>query len=138
MLEQGIQANFPEPRLKATGCHFFALLKYLEIEQGFFVRDNDHIIEIFNKALENGYMDNVCNVLNAPELLNMILQKPFYGIYHRDLKERSDARNLYIVRLVRKDGTHFMCEYKGFTFDPMPINRPAAATWNLDSYRYLI
>ena len=84
-MKQGIQSNFPDPDLKAAGCHYFALMKYLEIKHGVLF-STEELVDIFQEALRKkltgfsphdnlrGVGDN-CNVLDAPGLLNMVLNK---------------------------------------------------------------
>ena len=145
-MKQGIQTNFPDADLKAAGCHYFALMKYLEIKHGV-IFSLENLTNYFKAALKEGTMgfspadklrgvgDN-CNVLDAPGLLNMVLKEKVYTKYQRDIKTRPDD-DLCIVRLVKPGITHFITDYKGMTFDPLNPMRAAALTYTVDSYRIL-
>ena len=147
MMKQGIQTVFPNADLRAAGCHYFALMKYLEIKHGVSFTD-EKLIMYFEKALEAGFMgydphdglrgvgDN-CNVLNAPALLNMVLDKKVYSEYRRNIMSRPDVP-LCIRRLVNPNYTHFIVDIHGATWDPLDPVRTAAATYRIDSYRILL
>ena len=148
MMEQGIQANFPNEDLREAGCHYFALMKYLEIKQGIEFTYKS-LITYFYEALKAGYTgydpndkkrgvgDN-CNVLDAPALLNMVLAKNVYSEYRRNLMNRPENTPFCIQRLVKPGYTHFILDVYGATYDPLDPQRPAAATYRIDSYRILL
>jgi len=151
MIRPGIQATFPVETLRKYGCHFFSLLKYFE-EAHQVELTTDEIISIFNetsvlvtyidwRGVERPVIDiHGADVYDAVVFMNYLCkryEKIFrYSKYIRDLKDRPDVR-LCIHRLVRPNGTHFLFDKDGEIFDPMPPDRPAAATWTLDSYRIL-
>ena len=147
MMEQGIQTNFPNKDLQEAGCHYFVLMKYLEIKHGIEFTYKS-LMTYFYEALKAGYMgydpndkkrgvgDN-CNVLDAPALLNMVLDKKVYSEYRRNIMNRPE-KDICIQRLVKPGYTHFLLDVHGATYDPLDPYRPAAATYRIDSYRILL
>ena len=149
MMRQGIQTNFPNEELREAGCHYFVLMKYLEIKHGKIFND-EKLTLYFENLLEAGVMgydpkDNKrgigdkCNVLNAPAMLNMVLDKNVYSEYRRNIMNRPDNTLFCIQRLVKPDYTHFLLDVYGIgTYDPLDPLRPAASTYRVDSYRILL
>ena len=133
-MRQGIQTNFKQPDLRTYGCHFFVLMKYLEVIHGIEFTD-EKLSGIFEAAIEAGLMDRKCNVLDAVRLLNYVIDEERYSRYIRDLKEPPEG--ICVIRLVKPGYTHFLLRFNGEIWDPLTPDRPAALTYTIDSYRVI-
>ena len=136
MMQQGIQSTFPNDELKAAGCHFFVLMKWLEVvEHEEF--DNGRLIDLYDTSIDLNLMDHACNVLDAVKVVNIAMGCIGYKRYCKDMKEIPPV-DPYIIRLVKPNYTHFLLYHQGKTWDPLVPDRPAASTYSIDSYRVLL
>ena len=136
-MREGLQSNFPHPVLQRFGCYFFILMKWLTLRNGKQLNDQD-LIAIFEEAGRRGILNPENSFIQRPvDLMNLALG--FNG--YRDLLWNVDLPpdGTAIVRLVRPaergGGTHFIIKINGQPWDTLDPTRPAAATWNFDSYR---
>ena len=135
-MKQGIQSGFPHPALRASGCYFFALMKWLEVKNGMDFTDGD-LIRIYETAGRKGMLNpNNAFINDAAAVLNLALGKNAYRDVRRDLRE-PPADGTAIRRLVRNNGreTHFTVQISGVEWDSLDPARPAAKTWAFDSFR---
>jgi len=135
-MREGIQTNFPNEVLRQFGCHFFVLMKWLEVKHGMRFSD-DNLISIFETAAAAGFIRNDnAFVLNDAALINHALGFNAYMAILRDLRE-APADGTAIRRLVRgtKGETHFTLQIEGIEWDTLDPARPAAKTWSFHSFR---
>ena len=135
IMEEGIQTNFPHEVLRRFGCHFFLLMKWLEVKHGLRFSNGD-LLRIFQEvAAVNLVSSNNAFVKNAVGLLNHVLGENVYKCIHRDL-EHAPADGTAIRFLVRGNGeTHFTLQINGVEWDTLDPQRLAAKTWSFDSFR---
>ncbi|MDR2914904.1 MAG: DUF261 domain-containing protein [Tannerella sp.] len=149
MIKQGIQTNFPDERIQKWGCYFLCLVKWAQEITGeeFTI---DKICAERNEAEQKGYVDDEMTVINAPALLNQLTRSNMFSTVRRQSTEPQDER--YIVCLTKPGYTHFVFEKKWiespfgggapinahFRWDSLDPHRPAAAQYEVDSYRVII
>jgi hypothetical protein len=137
MMNQGIQATIEHDVIRKSGCYFLTLLKWLELEDGMSFNEQ-RILDIYKMCADaNFIIDSNAFVKNAVSIVNLALGYNKYQGMRRDIKEKPDG--LCIVALTRPSGgSHFILDDNGTTWDSLPPDRPAAATWSPDSYRLLV
>jgi len=110
-------------------------MKWLTIKNGKMFNDPDLIL-IFEEAGRRGILNpENCFIQRPVDLMNLALG--FNG--YRDLLWNVELPldETAIIRLVRGTAgeTHFVIKIGGQLWDTLDPARPAAATWNFDSYR---
>lgn len=135
MIKQGIQTNFPDERIQKWGCYFLCLVKWAQTitKEDFPV---SRICAERNEAERNKYLDDEMTVLNAPELLNQLTRSKEFFACTRQATEPCEDR--YIVCLKKPGYTHFIFIHNGQKWDPLDPDRPAAAEYEIDSYRIIV
>jgi len=135
MIEQGIQTNFPDERIRKWGCYFLCLVRWAQSITGedFPV---DKICAERDKAEKEGYLDEEMTILYGAEILKQLTKTRRFDIatalYHEPYIDR------YIACLKKPGYTHFVFVHNGEKWDPLDPNRPAAAQYEVDSYRVII
>jgi len=136
-MPEGIQGDFPEDNIRQWGCHFLSLMKWCEVVHGE-VFTIDRLLNIYNRAVEANLMQPNTLVLDSVALVNNVLGRQEYRGQMRDLKERPPVYAV-LVRLTRpQGGTHFVMDIEGKIWDTLDPQRPAASTWQFDSYRVFV
>ena len=131
-MKQGIQTNFPHETLREKGCYFFCLAEWAERISGEEFTD-DIIIDLFNRARELELVNKNAFIVNAPQLLNLMIGLKF--VSRIEITRRIPWRSTYVVYLEKPGFGHFLLFDNGKLWDPLDPARPGASDYKPASYR---
>ena len=133
-MKQGIQSTLKNTALKESGCYFLCLLRWAELERGIEL-DEDQIEFIFNTARRLEYVNGNVLVLLPHEILNLCLHARHYRTI--TIETKPPVKSAYVTYLTKPGFGHFILNFEGELWDPLPPNRAGNVGYAPASYRVI-